>query len=70
MRGKVRENITISQKIKKKKREFKKKKKNVRNGLMIQSLMWLNKSVSIINVMFQILAINIDNEPTKELNNK
>ena len=70
MRGKVRENITISQKIKKKKRELKKKKKNVRNGLMMQLLMWLNKSVSIINVMFQILAINIDNEPTKELNNK
>ena len=71
MRGKVRENITISQKIKKKKRELKKKKKkNVRNGLMMQSLMWLNKSVSTINVMFQILAINIDNEPTKELNNK
>ena len=29
MRGKVRENITISQKIKKKKREFKKKKKRM-----------------------------------------
>ena len=55
---KVRESITISWEINKKKKEL---KRNVENWWMVWSLIWLNKSIATINVMFQLLYIYMGN---------
>ena len=58
-RGKVRESITISLKINKKKKRLKNKIENVENGWMMWSLMWRNRSIEIINTTLQFLDIYI-----------
>ena len=55
--GKVRESITISWEINKKK--IKNTRKNVENEWITWSLMWLNKSVARINDTLLLLYIYI-----------
>ena len=57
MREKVRESITKSWEISKKKKELKKNRENVENWWMMWPLMWFNQSIITINTMYQLIEI-------------
>jgi len=57
VREKVRESITKSWEISKKKKRIKKNRENVENWWMMWLLMWFNRSIARINTMFQLTEI-------------